>query len=148
MKTVLIHGQNHKGSTYHVARELAEKCLRIGWNRSSLLSALEEDRDIEVRADDGLPSSNIFAALREDGDARSAGRQRSPSPAARETDRPQARHFPRRQYRTPVLNRSRAQQSGSRSENDEQSHASSNAAGGIASPCDLRGVSGGRGGGR
>ncbi len=52
------------------ARELAEKCLRIGWNRSSLLSALEEDRDIEVRADDGLPSSNIFAALREDGEDR------------------------------------------------------------------------------
>lgn len=25
MKTVIIHGQNHKGSTYHIARELAEK---------------------------------------------------------------------------------------------------------------------------
>ncbi len=29
MKTVIIHGQNHKGSTYHIARELAEK---IGGN--------------------------------------------------------------------------------------------------------------------
>lgn len=28
MKTVIIHGQSHKGSTYHVARLLAEK---IGW---------------------------------------------------------------------------------------------------------------------
>ncbi|WKY47902.1 flavodoxin family protein [Eubacteriaceae bacterium ES3] len=25
MKTVLIHGQNHKGSTYHIARQLADK---------------------------------------------------------------------------------------------------------------------------
>ncbi len=25
MKTVIIHGQNHKGSTYHIAHELAEK---------------------------------------------------------------------------------------------------------------------------
>ncbi|NLT08060.1 MAG: NAD(P)H-dependent oxidoreductase [Ruminococcus sp.] len=25
MKTVIIHGQNHKGSTYHIARQLAEK---------------------------------------------------------------------------------------------------------------------------
>ena len=25
IKTVIIHGQNHKGSTYHIARELAEK---------------------------------------------------------------------------------------------------------------------------
>ena len=25
MKIVIIHGQNHKGSTYHIARELAEK---------------------------------------------------------------------------------------------------------------------------
>ena len=25
MKTVIIHGQSHKGSTYHIARELAEK---------------------------------------------------------------------------------------------------------------------------
>ena len=25
MKTVIIHGQNHKGSTYHIARMLADK---------------------------------------------------------------------------------------------------------------------------
>ncbi len=25
MKTVVIYGQNHKGSTYHIARQLAEK---------------------------------------------------------------------------------------------------------------------------
>lgn len=25
MKTVIIHGQNHKGSTYHIANNLAKK---------------------------------------------------------------------------------------------------------------------------
>lgn len=25
MKIVIVHGQNHKGSTYHIARMIAEK---------------------------------------------------------------------------------------------------------------------------
>ena len=25
MKTVIIHGQNHRGSTYHIARMIADK---------------------------------------------------------------------------------------------------------------------------
>ena len=28
MKIVLIHGQNHKGSTYMIARELADKVMQ------------------------------------------------------------------------------------------------------------------------
>ena len=29
MKIVIVHGQNHKGSTYHIARELAEKVSAV-----------------------------------------------------------------------------------------------------------------------
>ena len=36
MKITLIYGQNHKGSTYHVARRLAEK---LGGERKEFFSA-------------------------------------------------------------------------------------------------------------
>ncbi len=50
--------------------ELAEKSVKIGWSKTALLKALEENRDIEIRKDNGDLSDNLFYSMRNDGDGK------------------------------------------------------------------------------
>ena len=54
----------------NVPTKLAKKCKKIGWSKTELLNALEENRDIEIRKDDGNYSDNIFYGMRNDGDGK------------------------------------------------------------------------------
>lgn len=40
MKVVIIHGQNHKGSTYHIARMVADLCLPCNWCNEGIAGSL------------------------------------------------------------------------------------------------------------
>ncbi|MCM1064543.1 MAG: hypothetical protein NC420_08770 [Eubacterium sp.] len=52
------------------ARKLAEKCTSIQKDENELLSALQEERILEIRKENGLLSDNLFYQMREDGDSR------------------------------------------------------------------------------
>ena len=49
---------------------LAEKCQKIGWSKIALLNILEENRDIEIRKEDGKYSDNLFYGMRNDGEGK------------------------------------------------------------------------------
>ena len=50
------------------AKKLAEKCQKIEWSRSALITSLEDEREVSVRTPGGDYSSNIIYRLRRDGD--------------------------------------------------------------------------------
>ena len=51
--------------------ELYKRCTAIDWNEDALLKALIPQREVQIAdADTGLPSDNLLAALRQDGENR------------------------------------------------------------------------------
>lgn len=52
------------------AKELAERCTRISFERAELLNALSESRDVEIIDDKGAHSDNMIVQMREDTDNR------------------------------------------------------------------------------
>jgi hypothetical protein len=48
------------------ARQLAERCERIGFDRITLLHALEDQRDIQIRDSSGAESSGLLYQMREE----------------------------------------------------------------------------------
>lgn len=51
-------------------KELARQCLCIPYNRNSLLGALEEERELDIRNEDGNRTGNIIYQLRNEGEER------------------------------------------------------------------------------
>ena len=49
---------------------LAKSCTRISFNKSAVLEALEDIRNIEIRNQTGMLTNNLFYQLRQDGDRR------------------------------------------------------------------------------
>lgn len=52
------------------AKQLADRCERLKFTRSSVLQALEPVREVEVRLSTGQPASTILHQIRQDGDDR------------------------------------------------------------------------------
>lgn len=52
------------------ARKLAEKCISIRKDENELLNALQEERIVEIRKENGILSDNLFYQMREDGDCK------------------------------------------------------------------------------
>ena len=54
----------------NAAKELANRTIYIDWNKNALLSALEENRDVEIRNISGKYSTNLFYGMRNDGEGK------------------------------------------------------------------------------
>jgi len=50
------------------AKKLAEKCRKIEWSRSALISSLEDEREVSIRTPGGEYSNNLIYQLRDDGE--------------------------------------------------------------------------------
>lgn len=51
-------------------RRLADECEILPWSLAGLAAALENEREISVTGEDGLPCSDVICGLRRDGDCR------------------------------------------------------------------------------
>lgn len=52
------------------AKKLADRAIKIDWNKNALLDILEENRDVEIRDNGGKYSTNLFYGMRNDGEGK------------------------------------------------------------------------------